>query len=166
VVVGASAVAAIATGVRWHRPARRLPWGLIAAAQCLFVAGDALFSFNELVLGIEPFPSLAYPVGDVLLLALAARLATTPGRRTAAFRLPIASLAVTMAADTLFSALTVSGRVNGRHRRHVPVCWLGMPPWWDLSSAVAERGPQRLQKRFRWLRHHGVVVRAGVIRSG
>ncbi|HEY7607543.1 MAG TPA: hypothetical protein VID07_12325, partial [Actinomycetes bacterium] len=178
VVVGASAVAAIAAGIRWHKPRRRLPWGLIAAAQCLFVAGDALFSVNDLILGIEPFPSLAdalylpgypvlaaglalltlsrsagrdwagltdaaiiaigfgllswvlvmvpyfqdpslgmvellvslaYPVGDVLLLALAARLATTPGRRTTAFRLLIASLAVTMAADTLFSALTLSG---------------------------------------------------------
>jgi signal transduction histidine kinase len=178
VVVGASAVAAIATGIRWHRPARRLAWWLIAAAQGLFVVGDALFSVNELVLGIEPFPSLAdavylpgypvlaagltllalsrstgrdwagltdaaiiaigfgllswvlvmvpyyqdpslglvellvslaYPVGDVLLLGLAARLATTPGRRTAAFRLLIANLAVTMAADTLFSVLALSG---------------------------------------------------------
>ena len=54
VVVGASAAAAIAVGLRYHRPLRRLPWGLIAAAQCLFVAGDALFSFNDLVLGIEP----------------------------------------------------------------------------------------------------------------
>jgi signal transduction histidine kinase len=179
VVVGASAVAAIVVGLRWHRPLRRLPWWLIAAAQGLFVAGDALFSVNELILGIEPFPSLAdalylpgypvlaaglallalsrstgrrdwaglsdaaiiaigfgllswvlvmvpyfadpslglvqllvslaYPVGDVLLLALAARLATTPGRRTAAFRLLIANLAVTMAADTLFAVLTLSG---------------------------------------------------------
>jgi hypothetical protein len=58
-LVGASAVAAIALGVRWHRPARRLAWWLIAAAQGLFVAGDALFSVNELVLHIEPFPSLA-----------------------------------------------------------------------------------------------------------
>jgi diguanylate cyclase len=178
VVVGASAVAAIATGIRWHRPARRLAWWLIAAAQGLFVVGDALFSVNELVLGIEPFPSLAdavylpgypvlaaglallalsrstvrdwagltdaaiiaigfgllswvlvmvpyfqdpslglvqrlvslaYPVGDVLLLALAARLATSPGRFTAAFRLLVASLTVTMAADTLFSVLSLSG---------------------------------------------------------
>ncbi len=179
ILVGASAVAAIALGVRWHRPARRLAWWLIAAAQGLFVAGDALFSVNELVLQIEPFPSLAdalylpgypvlaagltvlalsrstgrrdwagladaaiiaigfgllswvlvmvpyfrdpslgmvellvslaYPVGDVLLLALAARLATTPGRRSAASRLLIASLAVTMAADTLFSVLALSG---------------------------------------------------------
>ena len=179
VVVGASAVAAILLGLRWHRPPHRLAWWLIAAAQGLFVVGDALFSVNDLILGIEPFPSLAdalylpgypalagglvllalsrstgrgdwtgpadaaiiavgfgllswvlvmvpyfqdpslglvelivslaYPVGDVLLLALAARLATTPGRRTVAFRLLIASLAVTMAGDTLFSALALSG---------------------------------------------------------
>jgi hypothetical protein len=59
VVVGASAVAAIVVGLRWHRPARPLPWRLIAGAQGLFVVGDALFSVNELVLGIDPFPSLA-----------------------------------------------------------------------------------------------------------
>ena len=179
-VVGASAVAAIAAGIRWHRPGRRLAWGLIAAAQALFVAGDALFSLNELVLGIEPFPSLAdglyipgypvlaaglallarsrsaraghdlagvldaaiiaigfgllswvlvmvpyfqdpslglvellvslaYPVGDVLLLALAARLATTPGRSPVAFRLLIASLAATLVADISFAVLALRG---------------------------------------------------------
>jgi signal transduction histidine kinase len=178
VVVGASAVAAIAAGIAWHRPARRLAWWLIAAAQGLFVAGDALFSINELVLHIEPFPSLAdalylpgypvlaaalallalsrsagrdvagvidaaiiaigfgllswvlvmvpyfqdpslglvellvslaYPVGDVLLLSLAARLATTPGRRPVAFRLLIANLGATFAADMVFSVLALQG---------------------------------------------------------
>src|SRR5215213_8986112 len=178
VVVGASAVVAIAVGIAWHRPARRMAWWLIAAAQGLFVAGDALFSINELVLHIKPFPSLAdalylpgypalavglallalsrsagrdmagvidaaiiaigfgllswvlvmvpyfqdtslglvellvslaYPVGDVLLLALAARLATTPGRRPVAFRLLIANLGATFAADMLFSVLALRG---------------------------------------------------------
>jgi signal transduction histidine kinase len=182
VVVGASAVIAIAAGIAWHRPPARLAWWLIAAGQALFVAGDALFSLNELILEIEPFPSLAdafyvagypalavglallalsrsarrdwagvadaaiiaigfgllswvlvmvpyfhdpslglvellvslaYPVGDVLLLALAARLATTPGRRTLSFRLLITSLAVTMAADTLFAVLALSGADTG-----------------------------------------------------
>ena len=59
VAVGASAAAAIVLGLRWHRPPRRTPWWLIAAAQGLFVAGDALFEVNDLILGIEPFPSLA-----------------------------------------------------------------------------------------------------------
>jgi signal transduction histidine kinase len=178
VVIGASAAAAIALGTGWHRPARRSAWWLVAAAQALFVAGDAMFSVNELVLGVEPFPSLAdslylpgypvlaaglallafarssrrdwlglidaaiiaigfglvswvlvmvpyvtdpslglvellvslaYPVGDVLLLALAARLATTPGRFSPALRLLIASLATMLAADTLFSVLALRG---------------------------------------------------------
>ena len=83
VLVGASATAAIAVGIVWHRPARRLAWWLIAAAQGLFVAGDALFSINELVLHIEPFPSLA----DALYLpgypALAAGLALLALSRSA-----------------------------------------------------------------------------------
>src|SRR5215217_2387175 len=83
VVVGLSVVAAIAVGITWHRPARRLAWWLIAAAQGLFVAGDALFSINELVLHIEPFPSLA----DALYLpgypALAAGLALLALSRSA-----------------------------------------------------------------------------------
>jgi hypothetical protein len=66
--------------------------------------------FQDPSLGlVQRLVSLAYPVGDVLLLALAARLATTPGRRTASFRLLVASLTVTMAADTLFSVLALSG---------------------------------------------------------
>jgi signal transduction histidine kinase len=177
-VVGASAATAIALGILWHRPPRRLAWWLIAAAQALFMAGDALFSVNELILQVEPFPSLAdalylpgypvmagglallarsrsarrdwagltdaaiiaigfgllswvlvmvpyfhdpslglvqllvslaFPVGDVLLLALAARLATSLGRRARSSQLLIASLAVTMAADTLFSVSALSG---------------------------------------------------------
>jgi hypothetical protein len=75
-------VAAIAAGIRWHRPPRRAAWWLIAAAQGLFVAGDALFSINELVLGIEPFPSLAdalyLPGYPALVAGLARRLGGEP----------------------------------------------------------------------------------------
>jgi hypothetical protein len=154
VVVGASAAAAILGGARWHRPARRLAWWLIAAAQGLFAAGDALFSINELVLKIEPFPSLAdalhlsgYPVlaAGLALLALsravgrdwagltdAAVIAIGFGLLSWAlvmvpyFNNPslglvellvslahpvgdVLLLAVTMAADTLFSVLALSG---------------------------------------------------------
>ena len=54
---GPGAVLNVVVGLRWHRPARPLPWRLIAGAQGLFVVGDARFSVNELVLGIDPFPS-------------------------------------------------------------------------------------------------------------
>src|SRR5215831_18094318 len=51
-------------GVRLHRPDRALPWLLMAAGQALFVAGDLLWNWYE-VIGEDPFPSLA----DVLYLA-------------------------------------------------------------------------------------------------
>jgi diguanylate cyclase (GGDEF)-like protein len=63
-VVGASAVIAALVGVRIHRPDRALPWVLMAAGQALFVAGDLLLNWYELI-GESPFPSLA----DVLYLA-------------------------------------------------------------------------------------------------
>ncbi|HEX5147713.1 MAG TPA: hypothetical protein VFW02_01440, partial [Candidatus Limnocylindrales bacterium] len=62
--IGASAVAAALFGAWRNRPERRLPWVLMAAGQALFVAGDLLWNWYELI-GEEPFPSLA----DVLYLA-------------------------------------------------------------------------------------------------
>jgi diguanylate cyclase (GGDEF)-like protein len=63
-VVGASVVAAVLAGVRMYRPDRPWPWVLMALGQALFVAGDLLWNWYE-VIGEEPFPSLA----DVLYLA-------------------------------------------------------------------------------------------------
>jgi hypothetical protein len=55
----ASAVAAIAAGIRWHRPPRRAAWWLIAAAQGLFVAGDALSGAGVVVRVSFDLPSAA-----------------------------------------------------------------------------------------------------------
>jgi hypothetical protein len=178
VAVGASAALAIAAGVRGHRPAGGGAWWLLAAGQGLFVLGDVLFTVNDLVLHIEPFPSLAdalylagypvlagglalllrrrsatrdrpalldaaiiatgfgliswvlvvvpyfrdleqtllelvvslaYPVGDALLLALAAALAVAAGRRTTAYWLLVGNLV----ADTGFSVLALRGADTG-----------------------------------------------------
>jgi signal transduction histidine kinase len=182
VVVGASCVAAVWYGASRNRPDRPAAWWLLGGGQLAFTAGDALFYVNELVLHIEPFPSvadgfylagyplvaaglallirgrvprrdwravadatiiavgfcllswvlvmvpyfrdpeltllgrvfsLAYPVGDVLLLALAARLAVAPGRRTVAYPLLVASLVSTMAGDLLFSVLALTEQYTG-----------------------------------------------------
>jgi diguanylate cyclase (GGDEF)-like protein len=63
-LVGASAVAAALFGAWRNRPERRVPWVLMAAGQGLFVAGDIMWNWYELI-GEDPFPSLA----DVLYLA-------------------------------------------------------------------------------------------------
>ncbi|HSW42399.1 MAG TPA: EAL domain-containing protein [Patescibacteria group bacterium] len=57
-LVGLSAVVAIGTGLRVHRPARALAWLLIAASQLLFFAGDILWIWLESI-GETPFPSVA-----------------------------------------------------------------------------------------------------------
>jgi diguanylate cyclase (GGDEF)-like protein len=62
--IGASAVTVALIGVRRNKPDRALPWVLMALGQALFVAGDLLWNWYEIV-GEDPFPSMA----DVLYLA-------------------------------------------------------------------------------------------------
>jgi hypothetical protein len=59
IVVSASAALAIVVGTVRHRPAARAAWWLVAAGQEFVALGDVLFSVNDLILHIEPFPSLA-----------------------------------------------------------------------------------------------------------
>src|ERR1044072_110337 len=63
-VIGGSAVAVALLGGWWHKPDRPAPWLLMALGQALFVAGDLLWNWYE-VIGEDPFPSMA----DVLYLA-------------------------------------------------------------------------------------------------
>ena len=68
--LGLSAAAAIAIGVRWHRPCRQLPWVLLGVGLLTLVVGDMVFGFYEHVLRVAtPYPSaadavylLSYPV--------------------------------------------------------------------------------------------------------
>ena len=57
-LLGLSGVAAIVVGVLIHRPARRISWLLLAAANLSFVAGQVSF----LVLQRDPAPAAAVPV--------------------------------------------------------------------------------------------------------
>ena len=56
--IGASAIVVALIGVWVNRPDRRLPWVLMAVGQGLFVAGDLLWNWYEII-GESPFPSLA-----------------------------------------------------------------------------------------------------------
>src|SRR5580693_7646504 len=65
-LLGLSGVAAIVAGVLIHRPARMVPWLLLAAANLSFVAGQVSFLVLTTVLRVNvPFPSFA----DVLYLS-------------------------------------------------------------------------------------------------
>ncbi len=62
---------------------------------------------------VERLVSIAYPAGDVLLIALAARFAVTPGRRTTSFRALLAALLLVLYADALFAALDLFKGYDG-----------------------------------------------------
>jgi hypothetical protein len=200
VAVGVSCVAAVWFGASRNRPDRPAAWWLLGGGQLAFTAGDALFYVNELILHIEPFPSvadgfylagyplvaaglavlirgraprrdwravadatiiaigfgllswvlvmvpyfrdpeltlpgrvfsLAYPVGDVLL-ALAARPAVSPGRRTVAYPLLVASLVSTMAGDCSSRCWRCPSSTPASAPPTPPTCWAtccsGRPP--------------------------------------
>ncbi|MFI9741520.1 aminotransferase class I/II-fold pyridoxal phosphate-dependent enzyme [Streptomyces sp. NPDC052494] len=65
-LIGLGGVIAILIGVHLHRPARRWPWLVLAAANFAFVAGDTTYNALEGFFGqTRPFPSVA----DALYLA-------------------------------------------------------------------------------------------------
>ncbi|MFC9394648.1 aminotransferase class I/II-fold pyridoxal phosphate-dependent enzyme [Streptomyces sp. NPDC057027] len=65
-LIGLSGVIAILVGVHLHRPSRRWPWLVLAAANLTFVSGDTAYNALEAFFGqTRPFPSVA----DALYLA-------------------------------------------------------------------------------------------------
>ena len=72
------------------------------------LAGDSgLTSFGKVV-------SSAYPIGDILLIAVIVRMWAAPGAQTAAFRLLLAALGLTLSGDILWNAsvLATGSQVN------------------------------------------------------
>ena len=78
---------------------------------------------------LERLASIAYPLGDVALLAIAVRLAVGGGRRPIAFWLLAGSLVPLLVADALYGYLNLSGDVAraqpGRHRLDRRSTWAG-----------------------------------------
>jgi diguanylate cyclase (GGDEF)-like protein len=94
--------------------------GLIDAA--IIATGLGLLSWTFLMKPIAADPSLslqerlislAYPLGDVLLLALVARLATSPGARTTAYRLLGLALVLLLGADIGYAVLNLVSSYEG-----------------------------------------------------
>ncbi len=83
--VGVSSTIFVWLGVRWHRPAERLGWYLLGAANACFVFGDGVLDFYDLVLHRSaPFPSVAdalYLFGYPFLFAGVFRVSRPRGSR-------------------------------------------------------------------------------------
>ncbi len=75
--------------------------------------------------------SVAYPVGDILLLGVMIRLITTPGGRSASFRLLLTALTLLITADTAASAL---GLLTSLDSSSVNFLWLMSYVVWGSSA--------------------------------
>ena len=89
----------------------------------------------------------AYPIGDVLLIAVIVRMWASPGARTGSYRLLVSALGLTLAADIVWNAhLIATGSVVTRWS---DVLWLGSylmvaaAGCLPLMRAVAEPAPER-----------------------
>lgn len=212
-------------GVRHHRPHRPAPWLALIAGQALFVVGDGIWFFYELVLHREsPIPSaadiaylagypalalgllifvrartggkdraglldaaiitlgasvtlwvfvieptavataaplgqrilaFAYPLMDLLLVALLARLFLSPGVRSGALALLALSLLSTLIADILYMMLTI-WPVSWLDLQQFDYLWLGgyvllaTAAWHPTMQQVGEHcftGVERLSRR-------------------
>ncbi|MGJ9423924.1 putative bifunctional diguanylate cyclase/phosphodiesterase [Aeromicrobium sp. CF3.5] len=79
---------------------------------------------------IDRLVAVAYPAGDILLLALLVRLITASGDRTAAFRFLTMALVLLIAADTMFAATELS---NG-YSTGLDLFWLASYLLWGAAA--------------------------------
>ena len=109
---------------------------------------------NELS-GLAKLVSIAYPLGDVLLLAAAIRLSLDGGRRAPAFYLLSSSIVLLLATDFVYGLLILNGTYV--HQLWLDVGWIGFYLLWGAaalhpSMAQLEQSSERrdaLLTRFR-----------------
>jgi diguanylate cyclase (GGDEF)-like protein len=94
----------------------------------LVIAGPIVGS-DEPVL--DRLVGVAYPAGDILLLGLLVRLVTTPGARTASFRLLSGAVGALLLADASFAVLTAQADYTGGA---VDLVWLASYVLWGAAA--------------------------------
>jgi diguanylate cyclase (GGDEF)-like protein len=134
--------------------------GLIDAA--IIATGLGLLSWTFLMKPIATDPSLslperlislAYPLADVLLLALVARLVTSPGARTAAYRLLGLALVLLLGADVGYAVLHLVSSYEGGL---VDAGWLLSYVVWGAAAlhpsmrSMSEVAPDRAIRFSHW----------------
>ena len=127
--------------------------GLIDAL--IITTGLGLLSWTFLMRPIASDPSLtagtrlislAYPLADVLLLAVLARLFTSPGARSTSYRLLGAAVLLQLGADIVYAGLTVTGAYSGGL---VDLGWMASYLCWGAAAlhpslrSLSEMAPAR-----------------------
>lgn len=168
--------AGLAVLIRLRRPGRD-PAGLIDSA--IVTISFGLLSWVVVAEGLinatdtpvtDRLVAVAYPAGDILLLALLVRLVTAAGVRTAAFRLLTEAVLLLIVADSVFAATDLSGGYG----EALDLLWLASYVLWgaaalhptmsQLGEPIAEE-PQPLS-RGRIVALTAAVLVAPVISAG
>ena len=76
--------------------------------------------------------SVAYPLGDVLLLAATVRLALDSGRRQPAFYLLSSSIVLLLVTDFVYGVMTLNGTYN--HQLWLDAGWIGFYLLWGAAA--------------------------------
>ena len=76
--------------------------------------------------------SIAYPVGDIMLLAAAIRLAVDTGTRRPAFYLLAASIVALLATDSVYGVMTLQGDYDGQ--AWLDVGWISFYVLWGAAA--------------------------------
>jgi diguanylate cyclase (GGDEF)-like protein/PAS domain S-box-containing protein len=99
--------------------------------------------------------SIAYPLGDILLLAAAIRLAVDAGKRQPAFYLLALSIVTLLVTDFAYGVLTLDNAYD--HQIILDVGWMGFYLFWGAAALhpsmreLEQPAPDR-QPRLTWLR--------------
>ena len=99
--------------------------------------------------------SIAYPLGDILLLAAAIRLAVDAGKRRPAFYLLALSIVMLLVTDFVYGVLTLHNAYN--HQIILDVGWISFYLFWGAAALhpsmreLEQPAPDR-QPRLTWLR--------------
>ena len=99
--------------------------------------------------------SIAYPLGDILLLAAAIRLAVDAGKRQPAFYLLALSIVTLLVTDFVYGVLTLNNAYT--HQIILDVGWIGFYLFWGAAALhpsmreLEEPAPNR-QPRLTWMR--------------
>ncbi|WP_332642803.1 putative bifunctional diguanylate cyclase/phosphodiesterase [Aeromicrobium sp.] len=129
-----------------------LSWVLVA---------EALINGTDAPL-IDRLVAVAYPAGDILLLALLARLITTAGVQTVGFRFLAAAVVLQIVADSLFAATDLSG---GYHEG-LDLVWLASYVLWGaaaLHPSMSQLGEPNAQEPQPLSRGRVIALTAAVL---
>jgi diguanylate cyclase (GGDEF)-like protein len=101
---------------------------------------------------LERLTSMSYPVGDVLLLTMLARLIIAPGARTASYRLLIVALASLLCVDIVYAYVMTVGVYDGGL---IDLGWLVSYVVWSAAAlhpsmrSLSEVAPDRAERLTR-----------------